>query len=301
MVLRKLAGACTLDLASSVTLSFSGKRRSGTETPEPLPKVEGIERFTIRRMGGTPRDGEPGQVSTPGVPHGERRSDPQQAGRFPESRSIEPRGPDRGAFEDRVLTVPNALSFLRIVLIPVFVVLLLHRSTRTAGLLVLSAVVATDWIDGYIARRTGQVSTLGKVLDPLADRLALGAGLIALVIADAFPLWAALVVLIRDGLILVASALVLLAVRIRLEVRRVGKIATLCLMTGIPAVAWSSFGLPLEFPSRVVGWILYGVGAVLYYVAAAYYVSDLRSALRDSPGGSEHAGGGGRESAGPPR
>src|SRR6266508_3278098 len=111
---------------------------------------------------------------------------------------------------DRIATVPNLLSFVRILLIPVFVLLILHHGTEQAGLILLGAVVATDWIDGYIARHTGQVSNLGKVLDPVADRLAIVSALIAMVARDAFPLWAALLVIVRDGLILIAG-LVLLA------------------------------------------------------------------------------------------
>src|SRR4029078_5724016 len=81
---------------------------------------------------------------------------------------------------DRVVTVPNAISLVRILLIPVFVRLIVDHDTNTAGLVVLDLVVATDWVDGTIARRTGQVSEVGKILDPVADRLALAAGIVAL-------------------------------------------------------------------------------------------------------------------------
>ncbi|HEX9235943.1 MAG TPA: CDP-alcohol phosphatidyltransferase family protein, partial [Actinomycetota bacterium] len=83
---------------------------------------------------------------------------------------------------DRVATVPNLLSLLRILMIPVFVLLILHHGTEMAGLLLLGAVVSTDWLDGYLARRTGQVSNVGKVLDPVADRLAIAAALVAMVV-----------------------------------------------------------------------------------------------------------------------
>src|SRR5881409_2928041 len=107
---------------------------------------------------------------------------------------------------DRIATVPNLLSLIRILFIPVFVLLILHHGTEAAGLLLLGAVVATDWVDGYIARHTGQVSNVGKVLDPVADRLAIAAGLIALMARNAFPVWAGLLVLVRDGLVVVAGA-----------------------------------------------------------------------------------------------
>jgi cardiolipin synthase len=178
----------------------------------------------------------------------------------------------------RVLTVPNLLSLARILLIPAFVLLLLHHGTEAAGLLLLGFVVATDWVDGTIARRTGQVSEVGTWLDPIADRIAIGAALITLVVRDAFPLWAALLILVRDGLILLAGT-VLLARGKRIDVRSIGKVATFSLMFGVPAVAWGNFGLPLGAAARALGWISFGVGIVEYYVAAVLYVSDFRMAL----------------------
>src|SRR6266550_5483125 len=134
------------------------------------------------------------------------------------------RGPS-GEDLNRIATVPNLLSLIRILLIPVFILLLLRHSKafEMAGLLLLGAVVATDWVDGYIARHTRQVSNLGKLLDPVADRLAIAAALITLAVRHAFPWWAALLVLVRDGLILVAGAAVLLRRHIRLDVRWIGK------------------------------------------------------------------------------
>jgi cardiolipin synthase len=180
---------------------------------------------------------------------------------------------------NRIATVPNLLSLLRIVLIPAFVALILHHGTEAAGLLLLGAVISTDWVDGYIARRTGQVSNLGKLLDPVADRLAIAAALIALVIRGAFPLWAALLVLIRDALVLLAGVILLFGGRARIDVRWIGKLATLALMFGFPLVAWGHFGLFLHRPAVVVGWALYGMGIVAYYVAGVQYAFDLRAAV----------------------
>lgn len=182
---------------------------------------------------------------------------------------------------DRIATVPNLISLVRILLIPVFMALLLGEGTEAAGLVLLGAVVSTDWIDGYVARRTGQVSNLGKVLDPVADRLAIAAALIAMVARDAFPLWAALLVIVRDVLVLVAGGALLLVMRVRLDVRSIGKLATFALMCGIPAVAWGNFGLPLEALARVAGWALFWIGIVLYYAAGVLYSFDLVRASRD--------------------
>jgi cardiolipin synthase (CMP-forming) len=178
-----------------------------------------------------------------------------------------------------VLTIPNLLSFLRILLIPVFVTLIVNEPTTTAGILLFGVVVATDWVDGWVARRTGQVSELGKILDPTADRLAIAAGLIALVIRGVFPLWAALLILVRDVVILSVGAAVLATRHVRLEVRFIGKVATFMLMVAIPLVAWGNLELPLADAALVVGWVSYAVGIVEYYVAAGAYVGDIRRAL----------------------
>jgi len=180
---------------------------------------------------------------------------------------------------NRIATVPNLLSSLRILLIPVFVALLLHHGTEGAGLLLLGAVVSTDWIDGFIARRTGQVSNLGKVLDPVADRLALATALVTLVVRNAFPLWAALLVLIRDGAILVVGGVLLLWMSVRIDVRWIGKTATFALMFGIPLVAWANFSLFLHGPARIVGWGSFWIGLVLYYASAVIYAFDIARAV----------------------
>jgi cardiolipin synthase len=181
---------------------------------------------------------------------------------------------------DRVLTIPNVISFLRIALIPVFVALIVDPDTRRAGLVLFVVVVATDWVDGALARATGQVSDLGKVLDPVADRLAIAAGLIALVVADAFPLWAALLILVRDVTVLIAGLVLLSKRRARIEVRHLGKVATFSLMAAIACIAWGSLGYPLAPAALACGWAFYAVGIVEYYVATVLYVGDLRRAWR---------------------
>jgi len=179
----------------------------------------------------------------------------------------------------RVLTVPNLISAVRIALIPVFVALILDHDTTTAGLIVFGIVVATDWVDGVIARRTGQVSDLGKVLDPVADRLAIAAGLIALAIRGVFPWWAAALILIRDAAVLTVGLVLLIRRRdAKIEVRWIGKIATFSLMTAIPFVSWGALDLPLGEAATVIGWAAYAVGIAEYYVAAFDYLREIRRA-----------------------
>ena len=181
---------------------------------------------------------------------------------------------------DRIATFPNLLSLVRIALIPVFVALLLHHGTEGAGLILLGAVVATDWVDGYIARHTGQVSNVGKILDPVADRLALTAALVAMVVRDAFPLWAAVLVIARDALILLAGVALLFRYRIRLDVRWVGKAATFGLMCAIPLVAWGNFGLKFHSFASTFGWLIFVPAIALYYLATVVYAADVFRALR---------------------
>lgn len=183
----------------------------------------------------------------------------------------------------RVLTIPNALSAIRVLLIPVFVILIADEDTRLGGLLLLGAVQATDWVDGYVARRTGTVTQLGIILDPLADRLAMAAALITFVAVDIFPLWAALLVLVRDALVLLVTGFLILTGGPRIEVRRIGKIATFTLMWGIPMVAWGNAGLPVDDLMRVLGWIWFAVGMTEYYAATVAYAGDLRKAVVRAP------------------
>jgi cardiolipin synthase (CMP-forming) len=179
----------------------------------------------------------------------------------------------------RVLTIPNVLSALRIATIPVFVWLIVDEDTTFVGLVVFGVVLATDWVDGAIARATGQVSELGKVLDPVSDRLAIAAGLIALVIRGAFPLWAALLVLIRDGLVLLAGVFLMSMRGVRIEVRYLGKVATFGLMVAIGFIAWGNLEYPLEHAALACGWLFFTVAIIESYVAAILYVGDLRDAL----------------------
>ena len=179
----------------------------------------------------------------------------------------------------RVLTVPNVISAFRIAMIPVFVALILDEDTTTAGLIVFGVVVATDWVDGTIARRTGQVSDLGKVLDPVADRLAIAAGIIALAFRGVFPVWAAAAILVRDVVVLVVGLVVLTRRHVTIEVRWIGKVATFSLMVAVPAISWGALGLPLAAAATAVGWVSFAVGIVEYYVAAVVYARDVRRAM----------------------
>ena len=189
------------------------------------------------------------------------------------------RGTTQTSPSSAVLTIPNALSFARIALIPVFCVVTVDADTRLWGIALFAVVAATDWVDGEVARRTGQVSEVGKILDPVADRLAIAAAILTFAIVGLLPFWAALLILVRDVAILVGGAGLLWGRRIRIEVRWIGKIATFSLMAAIAWIAWGNAAGPLGEVILVGGWIAYVVGIVEYYLAAGLYVIDIRDAL----------------------
>ncbi len=180
-----------------------------------------------------------------------------------------------------VLTVPNVISFARIASIPAFCWLTAHEPTRLWGILLFAVVVSTDWVDGYLARRTGQVSELGRILDPVADRLAIAAALLTFAIVGIFPFWATVLVLLRDVAVLLGGATVLWGRDLRIDVRWIGKIATFSLMAAIAWIAWGNAGGPLGEVLLVGGWLAFVVGIVEYYIAAGLYVIDVRDALEE--------------------
>ena len=180
-----------------------------------------------------------------------------------------------------VITVPNILSFARIATIPIFSWLIANEATRLWGILLFAVVVSTDWVDGYVARRTGQVTELGRILDPVADRLAIAAGLLTFAISGIFPFWAALLILLRDVVVLLGGAALLWGRDLRVDVRGIGKIATFSLMAAIAWIAWGNAGGPLGDVLLVGGWLAYAVGIVEYYLAAGLYAIDVRDALAE--------------------
>lgn len=180
---------------------------------------------------------------------------------------------------DRVWTWANALSFVRLLALPViFLDLVGERWLRAFVLLVIFS--ATDWFDGYLARRLDQMTKLGTLLDPISDRLLFVVVGVGFVLADLIPLWAFLVLLVRDVLVLGIGATMLAQGRRPPPVSRLGKAATFGLMTSLPffllaRVLETAAGDPNQI-LRAVGWIGLGVNAVLYWIAAAGYVRVLR-------------------------
>jgi cardiolipin synthase len=188
--------------------------------------------------------------------------------------NVEATEPPPGAPDRRLLTVPNALSLVRLATVPVFVFLFV--TDRTEAAVVLYAAAAwTDFLDGYIARRTGAVTEFGKLLDPLADRILVIALAVSLVAADVLPLWVALVIVVRD--ILVLSLFPVLERRgvERIQVNFAGKAATASLLFGLTWLAWSETSFPLNGIGRPLGLVFTAVGAVTYWLAAGLYGREI--------------------------
>ena len=182
---------------------------------------------------------------------------------------------------DRIWTVPNVVTFVRLACIPLYVWLLFGKENQVAAAGLLAALGATDWIDGYVARRFHQVSTLGKILDPVADRLLVATAVITIMIHGAVPIWFGVATLARE--VVVSGAVLLLASlgAARIDVLWVGKAGTFALMTAYPLFLVSDGTAGWQQVVRVAAWIIGGIGLTLAWVAAASYVPVARKALQD--------------------
>jgi len=182
---------------------------------------------------------------------------------------------------DRVLTVPNLVTLVRLACIPLYVWLLFGAHRQTVAALLLGVLGATDWIDGFVARRYHQVTTLGKVLDPVADRVLMGTAVITIIIHGAVPLWFGVATLAREVVVSVAVlALASMGAR-RIDVLWVGKAGTFALMFSYPAFLLSDGSAGWQVPVRVVAWGTGIIGLTLAWIAAGSYVPVARQALAD--------------------
>jgi cardiolipin synthase (CMP-forming) len=182
---------------------------------------------------------------------------------------------------DRILTVPNAITLVRLACIPLFLWLLFGAGRQTDAAILLGVLGATDWIDGFVARRYGQVSTLGKVLDPVADRVLVVTAVIAIIVHGAVPVWFGAATLARE--VVVSGAVLLLASlgAARIDVLWIGKAGTFALMFAYPAFLLGDGTAGWQEPVRVVAWITGICGLVLAWAAAASYVPVAKRALAD--------------------
>lgn len=182
---------------------------------------------------------------------------------------------------DRIWTVPNALSLGRLLLVALFAYLLLGPNDRIAATVLLMIAGTTDFVDGYVARRFNQVSTIGKVLDPTADRLVLATGIIVIAYYGAVPGWLAGVVLGREALVSVAVLVLAALGAKRIDVLFVGKAGTFGLMCCFPLFLLADTRATWATVLRDVTWVALVPSLAMSLVAAAAYVPLARRALAE--------------------
>lgn len=191
------------------------------------------------------------------------------------------------AVTNRIFTIPNVISFIRLCMVPVYMVLLLNGYDLLATFMFALA-AGTDWIDGQLARRTNCVSKLGQLLDPAVDRVLMSCGVIGLMLVGRLPIWIVVVVLGRDLMLLVGGAYLLKRYHERVAVIYPGKVATTFLFAGfaglllnmplIGGLGWFDVSWLPGFGSRACSWgiwfvyagLLVGLFTTMYYVLAGY-------------------------------
>lgn len=181
-------------------------------------------------------------------------------------------------------TLPNLITVLRFGLVPVFVVAIVadHYAWATSVLVILGG---TDWIDGYVARRLNQISTVGKWLDPVADRVALIVVVIVFVVDGIAPAWLVYSIVIPDA-VLIINALVLFHGSPNLPVSTLGKIRIALLLVGAPLLLLGQVEAAGSATLRALATLVLGLGCVLHVVAAVFYFHQAwRKAHRLRSGG----------------
>ncbi|WP_343907445.1 CDP-alcohol phosphatidyltransferase family protein [Nocardioides aquiterrae] len=180
----------------------------------------------------------------------------------------------------RVWTVPNLLSLLRLAGVPVFLWLVLGPEADGWALALLAVMGVTDFLDGYLARRWGQTSALGQILDPVADRLYILAVVVGLALREVIPWWVALSLPLRDLLLWGLVPLLRTRGYSALPVHFLGKAATFNLLYAFPLLLLGDGDGTVATLANVFGWAfaIWGIG--LYWWAGVLYAWQVRTLLR---------------------
>jgi cardiolipin synthase len=190
----------------------------------------------------------------------------------------QPAAADRAS---RIVTVPNVITLVRLACIPFFVWLLADDELLAAAGL-LAVLGATDWVDGWVARRFDQGSDLGKVLDPVADRILLLVAGVGLIVQGSVPLVVGILVLAREAIVSVAVLALAAAGARRIDVQWVGKAGTLALMFAFPLFLWAdAISGTAHDVVLAAAWFMAVWGLIFSYYAACTYVPLARAALRE--------------------
>jgi cardiolipin synthase len=185
---------------------------------------------------------------------------------------------------DRVFTIPNILSVIRLVLVPVFLYLLLSRHAYGWATAILMFGGASDWADGKIARlMDNQSSRLGELLDPLVDRIYMVTVPVGMALAGMVPWWLVALLLGRDAVLAAALPVVRSRGVTALPVTYVGKGATFALMSGFPLILLGHCDFGWHQAVAAVGWAFVIWGAYMYLWSAVLYLMQVRLVVRDLP------------------
>lgn len=182
---------------------------------------------------------------------------------------------------DRLVTVPNLITLVRLLLLPVFVWVLFGLPSRQTAAWMLGILGATDWVDGYLARRLGQTSEFGKKFDPTVDRLWFIVATVSIIANGSIPVWFGVAVLARE--IVVGGAMVVATVLFgmqRFDVTWWGKAATFLLMFSVPGFLMANSSAPIQPFWEVAAWAFGIPGLILSYYTAVAYVPLIRDGIR---------------------
>lgn len=191
--------------------------------------------------------------------------------------------------EDRIWTVPNVLSMVRLALVPVFLVLVVSGQDALA-LLTLVVSSLTDYLDGWIARRFDQMTRLGRILDPAADRLYIFATVLGLATRDLVPWWLVAVLLTRDLMLVVLAVILANHGYGPLPVHHLGKFATFCLFYALPLIMLGQAFPALAPASLPLAWAFALWGAFLYWWAGIVYAVQTRRLVLQVRAGDQGSG-----------
>ncbi|WP_375482869.1 CDP-alcohol phosphatidyltransferase family protein [uncultured Jatrophihabitans sp.] len=181
---------------------------------------------------------------------------------------------------DRLWTIPNALSILRLFGVPLFLYLVLGPHENAWAVVVLAVSGFTDWLDGVLARALNQTSRLGALLDPLADRLYILATLVGLVLRHIMPLWLAIVIVGRDLVLGLTLPLLRRAGYGPPAVHYLGKAATFCLLYAFPLLLLGTYDNQTAYVAKAIAWGFTIWGSALYVWAGAVYFVQVTGLIR---------------------
>jgi len=191
--------------------------------------------------------------------------------------------PSDTAGTDRIWTVPNLLSFVRLLGVPLLLWLILGPEEDGWAFVVLALSAVSDWADGKLARLLDQFSRLGAILDPLADRLYILATLFAFVVRGILPWWVAVLIVGRDLVLAVCLPVMRRHGYGPFEVHYLGKAATFCLLYALPLLLLAQGDSTLALIARPLALGFTGWGVLLYLWAGALYLGQLRWVVRHTP------------------